>query len=75
MLSSLLQVGQKVRYIRNGKEHSGRITSLSACTCGLAGHVDCRCGSKKAEDHTIPLLPDRMGDVVPKDVFCMLPLN
>jgi hypothetical protein len=73
--TKVLKVGQYVRYIRNGKEHKGRITSLSSCTCGLAGHVDCRCEGGTMGDHTIPLIQGHHAELVPKHVFCLLPIE
>ena len=68
----VLQVGQRVQYIKNGKEHKGRIVRLSSCTCGLAGHVDCDCEGGTWSDHTIPLIIGRHADMVPEDVFCLI---
>lgn len=68
----VLKVGQHVRYMKNGSEHEGRITRLSTCTCGLAGHVDCGCEGGTWSDHTIPLVAGHHADMVPEDVFCML---
>jgi len=69
----ILKVGEHVRYIRNGQEHEGVIDSSSACTCGLAGHVNCKCESGTYADHTIPLVAGHHADLVPQDVFCLLP--
>lgn len=71
----VLKVGEYVRYIRNGTEHKGRIISYSTCTCGLAGHVNCDCEDGTWADHTIPLTQGHHAELVPKDVFCLLPLE
>jgi hypothetical protein len=68
----VLSLGEHVHYSRNGKEHKGRIISLSTCTCGLAGVVDCKCGSKVYADHVIPLAAERFSEILPEGVFCLI---
>ena len=69
----MLKIGEYVRYIRNGREHEGTITGYSTCTCGLAGHVNCKCEGGTMGDHTIPLVAGHHSELVPEDVFCLLP--
>ena len=68
----VLKVGEYVHYIRNGSEHKGRIVSHSACTCGLAGHVDCDCETGTWSDHTIPLMAGHHADRIPENVFSLI---